>query len=103
MFGIGGEYVKSNKDALADRDWTGDCTANVEIDENGQIRTEDQYWASINYPSYGNCTFQSVAARTFIPAIAAGSIYYTPGYTNGGWPNFTESGDPYTGLWADGN
>ena len=103
LFGIGGEYVKSNKAALADRDWTGDCTANVEIDENGQIRTEDQYWASINYPSYGNCTFQSVAARTFIPAIAAGSIYYTPGYTNGGWPNFTESGDPYTGLGADGN
>lgn len=103
LFGIGAEYVKSSKAALGDRDWTGDCTSNVEIDENGQIRTEDQYWASINYPSYGNCAFQSVAARTFIPAIDAGSIYYTPGYTNGGWPNFSESGDPYTGLGADGN
>lgn len=103
LFGVGAEYVKSSKAALGDRDWTGDCTSNVEIDENGQIRTEDQYWASINYPSYGNCAFQSVAARTFIPAIDAGSIYYTPGYTNGGWPNFSESGDPYTGLGADGN
>ena len=35
LFGIGGEYVRSNKAALADRDWTRDCTANVEIDENG--------------------------------------------------------------------
>ena len=103
LFGIGAEYVKTTKAALADRNWTGDCQSNVEIDENGQIRTEDQYWSSIGYPSYGNCAFQNVAARTFIPAIDAGSIYYTPGYTNGGWPNFSESGDPYTGLGADGN
>jgi len=103
VFGIGAEYVESTKAALADRDWTGDCTSNVEIDENGKIRTEDQYWASIGYPSYGNCAFQSVAARTFISAIDMGSIYYTPGYSNGGWGNFSESGDPYTGLAADGN
>ena len=32
VFGIGAEYVKSTKAALADRDWTGDCTSNVEID-----------------------------------------------------------------------
>ena len=32
-----------------------------------------------------------------------GSIYYTPGYSNGGWGNFSESGDPFTGLAADGN
>jgi len=103
VFGIGAEYVDSTKAALADRDWTGDCASNVEIDENGTIRTEDQYYSSIGYPSYGNCSFGSVAARTFIPSIDAGSIYYTPGYSNGGWGNFSESGDPYTGLGADGN
>ena len=103
VFGVGAEYVKSNKASLGDRDWTGDCTSNVEIDENGSIRTQDQYWESIGYPSYGNCAFESVAARTFIPAIDAGSIYYTPGYSNGGWGNFSESGDPYTGQGADGN
>ena len=103
VFGVGAEYVKSTKASLGDRDWTGDCTSNVEIDENGAIRTQDQYWESIGYPSYGNCAFQTVAARTFIPSIAAGSIYYTPGYSNGGWGNFSESGDPYTGQGADGN
>ena len=103
VFGIGAEYVDSTKAALADRDWTGDCASNVEIDENGTIRTEDQYYSSIGYPSYGNCSFGGVAARTFIPSIDAGSIYYTPGYSNGGWGNFSESGDPYTGLGADGN
>jgi iron complex outermembrane receptor protein len=103
VFGIGGEYVETTKAALGDREWTGDCTSNVEIDQNGNIRTEDQYWGSIGYPSYGNCAFQSVAARTFIPAIDMGSIYYTPGYSNGGWGNFSESGDPYTGFGADGN
>ena len=103
VFGIGAEYVKSTKAALADRDWTSDCTGNVEIDENGSIRTEDLYYESIGYPSYGDCAFQSVAARTFISSIDMGSIYYTPGYSNGGWGNFSESGDPYTGLAADGN
>ncbi|MBT4853554.1 MAG: TonB-dependent receptor plug domain-containing protein, partial [Halieaceae bacterium] len=57
VFGIGAEYVDSTKAALADRDWTGDCASNVEIDENGTIRTEDQYYSSIGYPSYGNCSF----------------------------------------------
>ncbi len=103
VFGIGAEYVDSTKAALADRDWTSDCESNVEIDENGTIRTQDEYYSSIGYPSYGNCSFGSVAARTFIPSIDAGSIYYTPGYSNGGWGNFSESGDPYTGLGADGN
>ena len=103
VFCIGAEYVDSTKAALADRDWTGDCASNVEIDENGTIRTEDQYYSSIGYPSYGNCSFGGVAARTFIPSIDAGSIYYTPGYSNGGWGNFSESVDPYTGLGADGN
>ena len=103
MFGIGAEYVETTKAALADRDWTNGCSGNVEIDENGTIRREDQYYASIGYPSLGNCSLGSLAARTFISAIDMGSIYYTPGYSNGGWGNFSESGDPYTGLAADGD
>ena len=103
MFGIGGEYVETTRASLADRRWTNGCESNLEVDENGRLRTEDQYYASRGYPSYGNCNFQSVAARTFISAIDAGSIYYTPGSSNGGWGNFSESGDPYTGLAADGD
>ena len=103
VFGIGAEYVKSNKASLGDRDWTNGCESNVEIDENGSIRTTDQYWAAQGVPFNNECNFGSVAARTFIPAIDAGSIYYTPGYSNGGWGNFSESQDPYTTLGADGN
>ncbi len=44
MFGIGAEYVETTKAALADRDWTNDCSGNVEIDENGDIRRDDLFW-----------------------------------------------------------
>ena len=51
----------------------------------------------------GQCSSLSLAARTFVPGTPFGSIYYTPGTSNGGWPNFTESGDPFLGIASDGN
>ena len=51
----------------------------------------------------GQCSSLSLAARTFVPGTPFGSIYYTPGTSNGGWPNFSESADPFLGVAADGN
>ena len=79
------------------------CETHMEVDENGRLRTEGQYFSSVGYDPLGNCRLGSLGARTFIPDLAVGSIYYTPEYSNGGWGNFSESGDPFTGLAADGN
>ena len=103
MFGIGGEYVETKRARLADRRWTNGCEGNYEIDENGGIRTEDLYYASLGYPSLGDCNLGTLAARTFIPGSNVGSIYYTPGSSNGGWGDWSESGDPFLGIAADGN
>jgi len=103
VFGIGIEYAEQDRVLYADRPWTNECTGNVEITESGEIRRQDLYYANIGYPDVGQCSSLSLAGRTFISAIPAGSIYYTPGTSNGGWPNFSESGDPFLGIASDGN
>ena len=103
VFGIGIEYAEQDRVLMSDRPWTNQCTGNVEVTESGEIRRQDQYYANLGYPDVGQCSSLSLAARTFVPGTPFGSIYYTPGSSNGGWGNFTESGDPYTGLAADGD
>ena len=39
---------------------------------------------------WDECRLGSLAGRIIVPT-RSGSIYYTPGYTNGGWPNFSEA------------
>lgn len=102
MFGIGAEYVETTKATLADREWTNRCDGPNEITENGEIRTEDKYYASLGFPSLGNCNLGSLAGRTIIAGGPStlrnfGSIYYTPGSSNFGATGFSESGDPYLG------
>ena len=100
-FGIGVEYSDIQRTRYSDRPWTNECTGNVEITESGEIRRQDLYFQNIGYPDVGQCSSLALAGRTIVPG--AGSVYYTPGVSNGGWGNFSESGDPYTGLAADGN
>ena len=102
-FGIGAEVIDRNNTQLKDRPWTNGCESHYEITDTGEIRTGDQFYESIGYPSLGNCRLGSLVGRTFVPGTPYGSIYYTPGQSNGGWGNWSESGDPYTGLATDGN
>ena len=102
-FGIGVEFTDIERTRYSDRPWTNECTGNVEITESGEIRRQDLYYQNLGYPDVGQCSSLSLAARTFVPGTPFGSIYFTPGSSNGGWGNFTESGDPYTGLAADGD
>ncbi len=103
FFGIGAEYSKQDRIFYANRPWTNECTGNVEITESGEIRRQDQYYANLGYPDVGQCSSLSLAARTFVPGTQYGSIYYTPGTSNGGWPSFSESGTPVVGIAADAN
>ena len=103
VFGVALEHIERERIALRDRPWTDGCESNVEIDENGQVRTRDVYYESIGYPSLGNCSVDRLAARTIVTGARYGSIYHTPGSSNGGWGNWSESGDPYISRAADGD
>ena len=100
---IGGEYTDHERVTFDDRSWTSGCNQHHEIDENGQFRFQEQFY---NAPAsnawneggdrngYGmtwdECKVGLLASRVFV-ITGAGSIYYTPGVSNGGWGNFSES------------
>lgn len=102
--GIGMQYQDDEGVTLADRPWTAGCNRNVEIDQAGNIRNTGLFYST----TYGmvsdsdDCKVTSLAGRVFINT-RQGSIYYTPGFTNGGWPNFSESSHYGFGVDSDGD
>lgn len=95
FFGIGVEYYEAAAQRLRDSDWTDQCEQHREIDQNGQIRTQDLYHPEILQMPWDSCVRGSLAGRVFQFSVASGSIYHTPGTSNGGWGNWSENG-----LWG---
>lgn len=90
MFGIGLEYNDSDEVQVQDRPWTGQCDKNHEITTNGEIRSQEVFYSSEYGMPWDECRLGLLAARVYAP-LNTGSIYHTPGFSNGGWPNFSES------------
>ena len=91
FFGIGIEYVESKAQRMRDSDWTEGCEKHREIDQNGRIRTQDQFYPNWPYNmTWDDCRLDYVVGRVFTQTDA-GSIYSTPGKSNGGWGNWSES------------
>jgi iron complex outermembrane recepter protein len=109
FFGIGAEYTKLEEVTLGDRKWTSPCERNMEIDEYGRIRTVDLFNQATLGMSANECASLALAGRaafTFarsLNAAGTGSVYYTPGTTNIGIPNFSESSIFSVRVDADGD
>ena len=101
FIGAAFEYYDSEPVELADRPWTDECEKHAEIDQNGRIRTRDLFYSTNFNMRSDDCTLGALAGRISVPQ--AGSIYYTPGYSNGGWPNFSEANSVYGTFGVDGD
>jgi iron complex outermembrane receptor protein len=101
FIGMGYEYFDSEKVAFEDRPWTEGCERNHEIDENGQLRSQEQFYPNVYGMEWDDCRLGSLAARIFQFGLRSGSIYYTPGFSNGGWGNWSESSDFSFGIDSD--
>lgn len=92
--GVGAEYRKWEPISLGDRKWTRDCEKHQEVTIDGEIRTlgqRDNYLYDMR-PS--ECTRNDgLNGRMYLFDGAYGSIYHTPGQSNSGIPNFSESSD----------
>ena len=108
--GIGAEYTDIEAVTLADRSWTNQCDRHMEIDQFGQVRTT----GLLDQVSLGmapnDCKAAVLAGRFAMfpfPRAAGttgpGSIYYTPGSSNIGVPNFSESNLFGVPIDADGD
>ncbi len=114
FIGIGAEWQDSEAVTLDDRPWTAGCDQHAEIDEFGQVRTQDLFNSEVLGMDWDECRQGALARRIFIfdttvnPVTGgaiphAGSVYFTPGTSNGGWPNFSESSLFGFGVDGDGD
>ena len=99
--GVGVEYEATEPVSLANRPWTSGCERHVEIDQAGRIRHQEVFYNNVYRMRWDDCRIGSLAGRVSVPF--AGSIYYTPGYSNGGWPGFSESSLFGFGVDGDGD
>lgn len=94
---FGAEYVDHERVTFDDRPWTSGCNKHHEITEDGEIRSQEVFYNAPAPYGYGmewdECEIGLLAARVAVPD--AGSIYYTPGYSNGGWNDFSESNSAF--------
>lgn len=89
FIGFGAEYQDNERVTLEDRPWTAGCDRHYEIDENGQFRQQEQFYNTVYGMDWDDCRIGLLAGRVSVPF--AGSIYATPGASNGGWNGYSES------------
>ncbi|MCR9196088.1 MAG: TonB-dependent receptor [Hyphomonas sp.] len=99
FMGFGAEWSKQNNLALRDRpDVFGDCPTDYEVTSTGEIRTTD-ISSSTNFGqglTTQPCSLAFGINRIWIDPIEGedrnfGSVYYTPGTTNVGIPNYSDT------------
>lgn len=108
FLGIGVEYASVDAVRLKDRDFFRGCDKNYEIDQNGNIRTlglADNAAVRNRTPgvtvSENECKIGGLSGRIFVPFTTYGSVYFTPGVSNTGIPNFSEN--TFRGVELDRN
>jgi iron complex outermembrane receptor protein len=86
---VGGEYTDHERVTFEDRSWTDGCDRHNEITESGEIRSQEQYYTNFRQMTWDDCRIGLLAGRIQVPF--AGSVYHTPGGSNGGWNDWSES------------
>jgi iron complex outermembrane receptor protein len=100
---VGGGFDYNNQESATygSRPWMSECRKNYEIDSEGNYRSEDLYYGETYGMEISECVPSGLARRVFVPGMDTGSIYYTPGFSNGGWGNFSEPVSPFGGFGID--
>lgn len=84
--GFGAEYSLNEPVTLADRPWTAGCQRHVEQDQGGRVRSQDVYWSTRYGMTWDDCTLGALTGYVDVPESL---VFYTPGFSNGGWPSFS--------------
>jgi iron complex outermembrane receptor protein len=99
--GGGLDYTNNESATYGSRPWMSECRKNYEIDSEGNYRSQDLYYGETYGMEISDCVPSGLARRVFVPGMDTGSIYYTPGFSNGGWGNFSEPVSPFGGFGID--
>lgn len=82
-----------------------DCDTHYEIDTQGNVRTQDNYYIRQFGVDATPCRAGGITNVVYGHPLGIGTLYYTPGRSNGGWLGFSESHLSFSGqtIWWDGN
>lgn len=102
FIGFGAEYQNIEAVTLADRPWTAGCEKHYEIDQEGKTRQRDMWYSQRwNMRWDDDCTVGYMNRVVVVPG--AGWVFYTPGESNGGWPNFSDWNEARWSIPLDGD
>ena len=72
-----------------DAPFTRECEKHYEIDQNGNIRTDDVYYINTFGVDATPCRGGGITNIVYGLPQGIGTLYRTPGTSNGGWPEFS--------------
>ncbi len=90
FIGIAAEVTRNESVAFDDRPWTAGCNKHLEIDQRGQIRSDDLEYREEFGMKVTPCKI-GFGRRAWDPSVGFGSIYYTPDESNTSIPNLSEA------------
>lgn len=99
--GIGAQYLDTEPITFADRPWTAGCEKHWEIDQGGRIRHQDLYYQTSFGMRWDECRSGPEVGWALVPL--ARDVYFTPGGSNGGWPDFSKAVQYGIGVDGDGD
>ena len=106
--GFVGVAAQVRRDPLirfSDAPFTRECEKHYEIDQNDMIRTDDVYYKEVFGIDATPCRNGGITNIIYGIPLGIGTLYHTPGQSNGGWKNFSESHLTLGGrvIWWDGD
>jgi len=90
FIGVGAEHTDTERVTLAQRPWTSKCDRHAEIDQNGMIRTQSVWQEALRQMPWDDCRGGPDLFTNFSGPGFGESLFYTPGTTNMGVPNWSD-------------
>ena len=88
FIGMAGEWSNQEPVTFADRPWTAGCQRHAEIDQSGQRRHQEMYYPTVFNMDWDDCLWGVAVGILDVPGTRYRFLWYTPGYSNGGWGEF---------------
>jgi iron complex outermembrane receptor protein len=94
-FNIGAEYSNEKSQSLAANSFTSGCDEFLYEDRDGNTYTQDRTIGPLE-EGFNNCSIFPLTNRVYFANTLWGSLYRTPGTSNIGFDNFSETTVPYS-------
>lgn len=90
FIGAGVEHSDQERVTLDQRPWTAKCDRHAEVDENGQVRSQEVFFPAQRLMPWDDCKGSADQFTSFSGNGFNETLFYTPGTTNTGVPNWSD-------------